>query len=71
MNQNDNVKKKKYEPPTLTKVVLNPNQALLSVCSTVAGVNTALAAGGTFCRDNPAPQICRKSGAAGDSAGHS
>ncbi len=60
-------KKKIYEAPTVTKVKLNPSQAVLSVCSTTASPGTQSTGGGSFCRAN----MCLKKGPSGDSMGQS
>jgi hypothetical protein len=63
----ENKPKKKYEKPVLTKVVLNPAQAVLSTCST--GTTTTKASGtGTTCKSGG--NNCTKKGVAtGDSTG--
>ena len=59
--------KKKYESPNVTIVQLNPNQAVLSVCSTLT-TNVRATGTGTRCRSN-----CNKKGSSttGDSKGRS
>ena len=68
---NDEKIKKKYISPEITKVILNPQQAILSVCSTSAAIGTTGGASGAAkCNAN---DPCRKRGGSptADSAGHS
>ena len=60
-----------YIPPTLTRVVLQPTQAVLSVCSTDATTNTSSGVP-TFCSP-PSGQNCKKKAlpATGDSGAQS
>ena len=62
--------KKKYERPTLTKVVLNPAQAVLSVCSHASAVPNKAGGTGNTCKSSspPATKCMKLSPAAGDSA---
>ncbi|MBI3556246.1 MAG: hypothetical protein HY074_08280 [Deltaproteobacteria bacterium] len=62
--------KKKYETPTLTKVVLNPAQAVLSVCSTSATPTKLPSLGAATCKGTGStPQRCKKTAPGGDNAG--
>lgn len=58
-------KKLKYEKPKLTKVVLNPAQAVLAICSTTS--STARSGSINTCKSGS----CKKSMPNGDSVGHS
>ena len=58
-------KKMNYEKPELTRVRLNPSQAVLSICHATA--STAMAGAVAKCRTAG----CKKAAAAGDNAGHS
>lgn len=58
---------KKYERPSVTKVTLNPTQAVLSVCSTFP-VPTLSGGGGTTCVSS-GPAKCKKQGTGGNSGG--
>lgn len=57
---------KKYEKPTITKVVLNPSQAVLSVCSTFP-IPTLSGGGGSTC--NSQSTKCKKQATGGNSGG--
>jgi len=54
--------RKPYRPPQVVRVELNPDQAILSVCSVTA--MTMKQGGGTSCRT---PNNCKRGNGAGDS----
>lgn len=58
----ENKDKKEYQKPTVTKVVLNSSQAILSICSTT-GSSAKTTGTGATCRKNN----CKKKGRGGDS----
>ncbi len=58
--------KKKYVPPAVSVVRMNPEQAVLSVCSTTSKNNKATG-NGTRCRSDH----CKKRENSGDSMGRS
>jgi hypothetical protein len=55
--------KKTYTPPQFVRVELNHEQAVLSVCSTMA--TTAMAGTTNMCRNN----ACKRAATTGNSAG--
>ena len=60
---------KKYMKPTLTKVMLNSTQSVLSVCSTFPTVTKAGGAGATCKSSAPPASKCKKLGVGGNNAG--
>ena len=54
-----------YVPPTVTRVVLQPTQAVLSVCSTLATANTTVSTVGCRKPADPSQTGCRKASTCG------